>query len=253
LFTCDFHNTETFFLSETKTMSASLQGARRPTPHRMESTNPTNLPQSHSGAAPASGAHHSLMTAAGEQCPSCGKPVAADQRYCLDCGQRRGEPRLPFMNAVTFMEAMNRPPTPTAPATSRPKRRLSPNAALITGVGTLLLALGVGVLIGRSGDNSGSTNVAATPQVITVNGGAEGATASTGSSAGKANAKSSKGSKKAAKAAAQRAASGAGAEEVLKPAGNVKLPPATVQPGGKCPHGSAGCDGGEFTGNFFGE
>ena len=39
----------------------------------------------------------------------------------------------------------------------RPKkqRRISPNAALIAGVGTLLLALGIGVLIGRSGDDNG--------------------------------------------------------------------------------------------------
>jgi hypothetical protein len=158
------------------------------------------------------------------------------------------------MNAVTFMEAMKRPAAATPPP-SKPKRRLSPNAALITGVGTLLLALGVGVLIGRSGDNSGGSNAAATPQVITVNGGgsAESTTPSTASNAGKGSGKGSKGSKKAAKSAAKRAESGAGAEEILKPAGNVKLPPATVKPGGKCPPGSAGCKGGEFTGEFFGE
>ncbi len=40
---------------------------------------------------------------------------------------------------------------------------------------------------------------------------------------------------------------------MLKPAGNVDLPPATVKPGDKCKSGEAGCEGGEFTGNFFGE
>ncbi|MDX6595682.1 MAG: hypothetical protein QOI72_1064, partial [Solirubrobacterales bacterium] len=43
------------------------------------------------------------------------------------------------------------------------------------------------------------------------------------------------------------------AAEVLKPAGDVKLPPPTVQPGGKCESGASGCKGGEFTGEFFGE
>ena len=44
-----------------------------------------------------------------EQCPSCGAQMAADQRYCLECGLRRGDPRLPFMDAVVFMDAIKRP------------------------------------------------------------------------------------------------------------------------------------------------
>ncbi len=32
----------------------------------------------------------------GEACPNCAAPMAADQRYCLNCGARRGEPRVPF-------------------------------------------------------------------------------------------------------------------------------------------------------------
>ena len=50
----------------------------------------------------------------GEQCPSCGKPMATDQRYCLECGSRRGDPRLPFMDAVVFMEASKQPERPAA-------------------------------------------------------------------------------------------------------------------------------------------
>ena len=38
---------------------------------------------------------------------------------------------------------------------------------------------------------------------------------------------------------------------MLKPAGDVKLPPPTVQPGGKCESGAAGCEGGEFTGELL--
>ncbi len=32
----------------------------------------------------------------GEPCEECGAPLAADQRYCLNCGQRRGEPRVDY-------------------------------------------------------------------------------------------------------------------------------------------------------------
>ena len=200
---------------------------------------------------PATAVHHSLVAATGEQCPSCGHPVASDQRYCLSCGQRCGDPRLPFMNAVTFMDSMKRPAAASPPPPKQ--RRLSPNAALIASVGTLLLAMGVGVLIGRSGGHSASTASEPT-RVITVNAGgnAESATA-TGSEATKGGTKSGKPNKKAAAKAKEKAESGAAAEEVLKPSGNVDLPPATVQPGGKCEGERAGCENGEFTGEFFGE
>lgn len=181
--------------------------------------------------------------------------VAADQRYCLHCGQRCGEPRLPFMNAVTFMDSMRAPAEAVAgpaPQQQPRRRRISPNAALIAGVGTLLLALGVGVLIGHSGSQSVATEAAA-PQVITVHGG--GTEAETAETAAKANAgkKGDKANEKASASAKEKAETGQGAEEVLKPSAGVKLPPATVKPGGKCESGAAGCKGGEFTGEFFGE
>jgi hypothetical protein len=160
------------------------------------------------------------------------------------------------MNAVTFMDAMKRPAS-SPPPPPKKRRRLSANAALITGVGTLLLAMGVGVLIGRSGEHSVASNAAA-PQVITVGAGAGtaategGASASTSSAGGKGG-KKTKAVKKKEAAAKKAAESGKGAEEVLKPANGVKLPPATVQPGGKCESGAAGCKGGKFTGEFFGE
>ena len=34
----------------------------------------------------------------GEACAECGSPLAADQRYCLECGTRRGDPRLDYGN-----------------------------------------------------------------------------------------------------------------------------------------------------------
>jgi hypothetical protein len=173
--------------------------------------------------------------------------MASDQRYCLECGQRRGDPRLPFMDAVVLMNAVAQPAQVPLPAPKKKRSGVSPNAALIAGVGTLLLALGIGVLIGRSGHQE-VAQTAAAPQVIKVGGGEEEGSsdkATTGGSA--ANAKT----KKQKAAALKKAEEHPAAEEVLKPAGDVKLPPPTVQPGDKCEKGAAGCEGGKFTGNFF--
>jgi hypothetical protein len=181
--------------------------------------------------------------------------IATDQRYCLRCGQRCGEPRLPFMNAVTFMDAMRTPSEALAAPALSPsrRRRISPNGALIAGVGTLLLAMGVGVLIGHSGNQTVANNAAAPAQLITVHGGGEAEASNTAKQASAGNAKNTKSSKKASASAKRKAETGQGAEEVLKPSAGVKLPPATAQPGSKCESGAAGCKGGEFTGEFFGE
>src|SRR5204863_10171639 len=94
----------------------------------------------------------SLVAGVGDQCTGCGARLAPEQRYCVECGERRGESRLPFADPLG-----QRAPE-SAPAPSRPRRsRLSPNGALVAGVGTLLLAMGVGVLIGRSGADASST------------------------------------------------------------------------------------------------
>jgi ribosomal protein S27AE len=203
----------------------------------------------------ATAVNHPLVTATGEQCPSCGTTIAADQRYCLNCGQRCGEPRLPFMNAVTFMDVMKRPKTAAAapPAANSKRWRVSPNTALIASVGTLILAMGVGVLIGRSSEHS-VTSTPAAAQIIKVpaGGGAETTTASTHKAAGGDGA-NSKAKKQSAAALKKEATTQKGAEEVLKPSAGVKLPPATVKPGGSCSSGTAGCKGGEFTGEYFGE
>ncbi len=201
-----------------------------------------------------------------DACPTCGSRMAPDQRYCLACGNRRGDPRLPFMDAVVFMDSVKQPRAAAGaapPSSPPPARRLSPSATLVAGVATLVLAIGVGVLIGRSGEDSGSGNAAAqTPQVIKVEGG--GGPAS-GSETAEAGAKSAKGKQSSAKSskkkggekeAVETGSSGTSkaAEEVLKPGGDVKLPPPTQEVGGSCEKGTAGCsDSGEFNGNFFGE
>jgi len=203
------------------------------------------------------------MPLVSDACPSCGSSLLPDQRYCLSCGQRRGEPRLPIMDAVTYMDASKRPQPVAAaagpPPGPSPRRRpsISASSSLVGVVATLVLAIGVGVLIGRSG-NSGMSNTAA-PQVIRV-GGTEAptATASTGGSAGADAAKGGNQPKSATvKKAKEKASTGkSGAskatEEVFEPAPGVKIAPPEQQLGGDCDPGVAGCgDNGKFEGTFF--
>jgi hypothetical protein len=211
-----------------------------------------------------------------ESCPNCNARMAADQRYCLNCGHRRGAPRLPFMDAVVFMESMNTPGggagTTPPPPTAKPggDNRWNANAALIAGVATLVLAIGVGFLIGRSGhDNS---TQAAAPQVIKVEGGTGGGEEATAAAhqeaAGdKAAAGRSKGEKstaaikgedsgKATKKAEENVKEGAnGQAESVEKVLHSSVPQAKSEAkvGEGCEEGTAGCTGGEFTGNFFGE
>jgi hypothetical protein len=122
-----------------------------------------------------------------EICRRCGSALAEDQRYCLECGERRtpvssvllGGPPSPAAAATPASV----PPTPPLPAGSRSGGGERSNAVtVIAGVGVLLLAMGVGVLIGRSGASK-STGSAA-PQVITVSSSpASGATSATGAAA----------------------------------------------------------------------
>lgn len=213
--------------------------------------------------APASGAPAAVQTsmhgAGNDRCPSCGAHMAIDQRYCLECGSRRGDPRLPFMDAVVFMDAVRQPQGAAAASPPPPpekRQRLSPNASLIAGVATLVLAIGVGVLIGRSGEGSSSSNN--TPPVIKVeNGGGSGAATTAPENGaepkGEGTAKPGKSTKNSAKAKASTGNSGTtkATEEVFKPNPKVHIAPPTVKKGGACEEGTAGCEHGKFKGNFF--
>ncbi len=112
-------------------------------------------------------------TGATAQCADCGAPLASDQRYCLECGARRTP-----MSSVLVSDPPLRheapPAVPAGPAPAQPPSSAPPTTGaaqgnntltVIAGVGVLLLAMGVGVLIGRAGATKPST---APPQVITV-------------------------------------------------------------------------------------
>ncbi len=217
----------------------------------------------HSVAPPAIGSTPS------DACPTCGAQMAIDQRYCLNCGHRRGEPRLPFMDAVVFMNAMSAPPEePAAAAPPPPPQRsgLSPSTTLVAGIATLVLAVGVGVLIGRSGDDNSAPVANQQPQIIRVGGseaggGGEEETATETDTGGK-EAKKAKGGGKAAKKSkgnekapeVEEGANGGSkaAQEVLHTAPGVKEAKPEAKVGEKCEQGTAGCsDSGEFNGSFF--
>lgn len=206
------------------------------------------------------------LAGAGDNCPNCGASLAPDQRYCLSCGQRRGDPRLPFMDAVVFMEASKQPQQPAAAAAGPPRlsdRRplLSANASLVAGVATLVLAIGVGVLIGRSGD-SGSSNVASqTPQIIKVGGGGsemeatskpKGGNGSESTSSGGGKPKTAVQKKAKEKAEVGKSGTSKATEEAYEPAPGVKLAEPEQKLGGECDPGTAGCGkNGKFEGTFF--
>jgi hypothetical protein len=214
-----------------------------------------------------------LVGSLGERCANCGAPLASDQRYCVQCGERRGTSR--FSTATMSAPAATTPSRTAGPPPER-HRSWSSGTTLIAGIATLLLALGVGVLIGKAGNNS--TPKAQAPEVITVNGGGSSATGAGATSAGatgavaggasagsthhsaskpahttpkteatkaKAAAKSSKPTTSAVKKASHAASSvlGGGASQQNN----------TVTTGSSCKAGSAGCQNGHFTGGFFGQ
>lgn len=156
---------------------------------------------------------------AGEACRECGATLAVDQRYCLNCGRRRGGPRVDFREHLPADDAGAQngvapaapPPAATPPAAERPQRDYAPLAA-VGGIAILGLMLLVGVLIGKG--DSGSTT-APPPQVVRVGDGGAGETASDGGAEAEGGAsKQAKG--KGSGKAASKAGSGEGGGEPVE-------------------------------------
>lgn len=189
-----------------------------------------------------------LVSAQGETCANCGSLVAADQRYCIDCGERRGEPRLPFMDGRTAAPAEPQPqpafpPAGYYPPPAAPRGKWASGLALLSTIAVLLLAMGVGVLIGNRGDAS---PVAQQPLIV---GGAGLPTDATGTA--ETNARAKKQSAASAADADGKTEAGIDANAIAKKNG-VKLAKPDVDLGDKCEKGSVGCnDEGKFDGEYF--
>jgi len=183
-----------------------------------------------------------LASAGRDRCPLCASPVAPDQRYCVECGQRLAGARPTLMNDPALA-------TTTLPSSAPPRKSrfdLGPNGTLIAGIATLLLALGVGILIGHySASNTSSKK----PTQVVVTGlgatGALGATAETPATAGASGAAgATSGSTKPTSGGSASGGSAHPSAATSKPSNP------TVQVGQKG-HGQ-GYQHGEFTGHFFG-
>lgn len=118
-------------------------------------------------------------------CQGCGGALDTDQRYCLNCGRRRGEPRVDFRKHVgerpepePAVAPSSLPPTPEG----KSQRDYAPLAAA-GGIAVLGIMLLIGVLIGRG---EGDSSAPPPTQVLTVpaDGADGGATASGGENGG---------------------------------------------------------------------
>src|SRR2546430_311638 len=105
----------------------------------------------------------------GQPCAECRAPLAHDQRYCMNCGARRSNPRVPISLAAGSPRPARESTTDrTTSFMSLWSTPLRAGTALV-GLVLLLLALLVGVVIGNSGDQPRPVAAAAPkPQVITV-------------------------------------------------------------------------------------
>ena len=103
--------------------------------------------------------------AEGVTCSECGSALAADQRYCLNCGSRRGEARVDY---ETQIMGSGQPAIAGGPAAAgtAPNSQWSPLVAIgaIALLGVFLL---LGVLIGKK-DNNGTQTVSAQPAPTTT-------------------------------------------------------------------------------------
>ena len=116
-----------------------------------------------------------------DQCDQCGAPLDTGQRYCVVCATRRrdvADPAARFMSAATA-HARTEARLRQATAGTRRARR-SPGLGTAAVIALLPLAVGLGVLIGRSSNSQDAKLLAAIRaerrQVLTVAGTAAPAT-----------------------------------------------------------------------------
>ncbi len=229
-------------------------------PERSDVTAPAEVPAA-GGPGSAEPTRQLSLAQSSDHCVNCGAPLASDQRYCVTCGERRGKPR--FALAGAHEEVVEEVVSTRASSTPR-RPRTSAAFNLIAGIATLLLAMGVGVLIGHNNSSSNNGSKAAATPAITING-AGAATGSTGSAAastGSGSAGSTAGTGKSKHSASTKSAKSAPPKVVIQKAsaaaskvtgGSAKVAGANATQGSACTAGTAGCQNGKLTGNYFGQ
>lgn len=107
-----------------------------------------------------------MIGAPGDTCATCGSALSPDQRYCLSCGTRRSGANLHFQQILAAEAAAQAPAAGTGQAASGAAAdgaTTRSSMPALASIACLLLALGVGVIIGKSG--SGTTGTATTQAV----------------------------------------------------------------------------------------
>jgi hypothetical protein len=85
-----------------------------------------------------------------EPCEECGSPLDAQQRYCVECGARRGNGANPASRYFATMSKRAR-----RPVTGAPKRLPASRAAAVGFFALLPIAVALGVVVGRSDSGGG--------------------------------------------------------------------------------------------------
>lgn len=130
-----------------------------------------------------------IESAVPEACANCGTVLAPDQRYCLNCGDRRAEARLDFIDILSE-DSAGRAAAAAAPVVAAGPEKtgaegwIRHNAGILSLVAVVLLAAVGGVVVGSVIDGpDSSASKSSKPQVISVEG-AGTSTSSDGTSAG---------------------------------------------------------------------
>jgi hypothetical protein len=101
----------------------------------------------------------------GDTCEQCGSVLATDQRYCLNCGWRRGESRVDYEKRLNGGVYTPNGTAQAAPTTANPQWTPAFAILAIALLGVMLL---LGVLIGKKGNNDTQTVQAQAPATTTT-------------------------------------------------------------------------------------
>ena len=120
--------------------------------------------------------------AAAGSCRSCSAPLAADQRYCLSCGARVAAPRVELAPAHPALGGDAAPPT--GAGGGRWALMLDRIGGPMGAAAVVLVALGVGFLLGQGGNGTGGpATIIQRPPVVNVQGGGTAAPSDTSGTA----------------------------------------------------------------------
>jgi hypothetical protein len=134
----------------------------------------SDIEQTQPASAPVAASNERQAASQYELCDECGAPVDRAQRYCVVCGARRRHVRDPAARHLSGAASKAR----RAPHAQRATKKTSSSLGLALVLAVIPLAVGVGVLLGRSSTNGDAKLIAALraqkPEVITTGAGASG-------------------------------------------------------------------------------